>query len=237
MSGADWLSYSLQDFLMFGPEVFLRLFVRINQAAWPWHLLLVPLALAVPWLLGRREPAWRRVALAVAAAAWIISGYGFLVRLFGEVNWPAAWFGWAFVVQGVGLTVLAAVKTCPRLPVHQAPTLSLLWALAILVLPWASVLQSGTGSAVAIFGLAPSTTVAASGLLLALAGRPAVCLLLPVPLLWLLFSAVTYWALQTYWLLVMPVTALVFIAVGLSLSPRRERSPDWQSVRRDPADR
>ena len=41
MSGADWLSYSLQDFVMFGPQVFLRLFVRINQDLWPWQLLAV----------------------------------------------------------------------------------------------------------------------------------------------------------------------------------------------------
>ena len=53
MSGADWLSYSLQDFVMFGPQVFLRLFVRINQDLWPWQLLAVVIAIFIPVLISR----------------------------------------------------------------------------------------------------------------------------------------------------------------------------------------
>ena len=79
MSGVDWLSYSLQDFVMFGPQVFLRLFVRINQDLWPWQLLAVVAAIGIPVLLLRQGDAARRLALGLVAVAWVTSGYGFLV--------------------------------------------------------------------------------------------------------------------------------------------------------------
>lgn len=109
MTEVDWLSYSLQDFLMFGPQVFLRLFIRLNQDVWPWQLLIVPLTLVVPWLICRPAPALRRLAVWLVAAAWIVSGAVFLIRYFGEINWPAAWFGWAFVAQGLVMVAVATV--------------------------------------------------------------------------------------------------------------------------------
>ena len=108
MSGADWLSYSLQDFVMFGPQVFLRLFVRINQDLWPWQLLAVVMAIFIPVLISRQSRAARRLAVGLMSLAWIVSGYGFLVGYFGPINWPAAWFGWAFVAQGALLAVMTA---------------------------------------------------------------------------------------------------------------------------------
>lgn len=94
MSGADWLSYSLQDFVMFGPQVFLRLFVRINQDLWPWQVLAVVASIGIPVLLFRQGRNARRLAVGLMAVAWAVSGYGFLVGYFGPINWPAAWFGW-----------------------------------------------------------------------------------------------------------------------------------------------
>jgi len=39
----------------------------------------------------------RRMAVGLMAVAWAGSGYGVLVGYFSPINWPAAWFGWAFV--------------------------------------------------------------------------------------------------------------------------------------------
>lgn len=237
MNGAAWLSYSLQDLLMFGPQVFLRLFVRVNQDAWPWHLLIVPLTLAVPWLVLRPERALRRFAMVIVAAAWITSGYGFLLGYFGEINWPADWFGWAFLLQGVALAILAVLSDCSPIPGGRAGWLVLFWLLAVVLLPWVSVVQSGEVKALALFGLAPGVTVAASGLLLAIPGRAVGWLLLPLPVFWVVFSAATFWALQTYWLLLVPVAALVLIGVGLWLSPNPAQSRGLQSVHHDPVRR
>lgn len=240
MSGADWLSYSLQDFLMFGPQVFLRLFVRLNQDAWPWQLWILPLTLSVPWLICQPKRALRRTALVVVAAAWTVSGSGFLLGYFGEINWPARWFGWAFLLQGLVLAVLAVLRDCPPVSGRRAGWLAAFWLVAVVLLPWVTVIQSGEMKALALFGLAPGVTVAASGLLLAVPGRPwraAGWLLLPVPVCWVLFCAATYWVLQTYWLLLGPAAALIFMGVGLWLSPNPGQSRGLQSVRHDPVRR
>ena len=65
----NWLSYSLSDFLMFGPEVFLRLFVRINQDLWPWQGVAVVMVIAIGALLVRGDAMARRSALLLVAAA------------------------------------------------------------------------------------------------------------------------------------------------------------------------
>lgn len=235
MSGADWLSYSLQDFLMFGPQVFLRLFVRINQDCWPWQLLAVPLALLVPWLVRRSGFASRRWALVIAAAAWIASGYGFLVGYYGEISWPAIGFGWAFVAQGVLLAVLAARGIVPELPAGRVGWFSFFWLLAVVALPWVTVLQARELKALALFGLTPCVTVVASLMLMALTGRAIRWLLLPLPVLWSVFSAAVFWAMQAWWLMILPLAALILLGAGFWLSPSPVKTRGWRSARRDPA--
>ena len=171
MSGADWLSYSLQDFVMFGPQVFLRLFVRINQDLWPWQLLAVVIAIFIPVLISRQNRAARRLAVGLMSLAWIVSGYGFLVGYFGPINWPAAWFGWAFVAQGALLAaaVFSGGVHDSRLAIGR---LALLWLLAVCVLPWLAMADSGEWEAVGLFGVAPGTTAAAGAASHRKAGTP-----------------------------------------------------------------
>ncbi|MCG7201176.1 hypothetical protein MD273_15690 [Marinobacter pelagius] len=227
MSGAVWLSYSLQDLVMFGPEVFLRLFVRINQALWPWLLLWPAAALLLPWL-GRQNSEWpRRLAMALAGLAWIGCGYLFLVRYYGPINWPATGFGWVFVVQGLFLLMLKG----KALPAPLAWPTVVAWWLVVLVLPWFAVLQAGEMRALALFGVAPGITVAASVLLFAGQPAPLRWLLLLLPLAWSLFSAATYWALGTFWLLAYPGAALVLSVLALRTNPRPARIPDLRSAR------
>ena len=225
MSGADWLSYSLQDFVMFGPQVFLRLFVRINQDLWPWQLLAVVIAIVIPVLILRQGRAARRLAVGLLALAWIVSGYGFLVGYFGPIYWPAAWFGWAFVAQGVLLAaaVFSGGVHDSRLAVGR---FAVLWLLAVCGLPWLAMADSGQWEAVGLFGVAPGTTAAAGALALALMSRAWRWLYLPLLVMWSLFSAAILWVLQAWWLLVAPVATLSLIGAGLWLNPRPARSLD-----------
>lgn len=225
MSGADWLSYSLQDFVMFGPQVFLRLFIRINQDLWPWQLLAVAVAIAIPVMLLRQDLAARRLAVGLMAVAWATSGYGFLVGYFGPINWPAAWFGWAFVVQGGLLATAVVFGGVHGLRLPTGP-FTLFWLMAVCGLPWLAVADSGQWQAVALFGMAPGATAAAGALAVALMTGPWRWLYLPLLVLWSLFSAAMFWALQTWWLLVTPVATLVLVGAGFWLSPRGARSPD-----------
>jgi len=225
VSGADWLSYSLQDFVMFGPQVFLRLFVRINQDLWPWQVLAVVAAIGIPVLLFRQGRNARRLAVGLMAVAWAVSGYGFLVGYFGPINWPAAWFGWAFVAQGV---LLAAAMLFGG--VHGG-ALSFgrfvaLWLIVACGLPWLVLAESGQWQALALFGIAPGTTAAAGALIVAVITGPWRWLYLPLLVLWSLFSAALLWVLQTWWLLVTPVATLLLVGAGFWLSPRTAQSPD-----------
>lgn len=209
---------------MFGPQVLLRLFVRINQDFWPWTLLAVVVSFAVPLALLNNRLATKRVASGLIAAAWMTSGYGFLVGYFGPINWPAEGFGWAFVVQGVllGLVTVAGVPGSAKIPDRA---LAGIWILAVLGLPWLTVAQSGDWQALALFGLAPGTTAAASVLVVGLLPGIWRWVYLAVPLSWCVFSAATFWVLQTWWLLGLPVATLILAALGFRLSPSRARNP------------
>ncbi|MEC7378304.1 MAG: hypothetical protein VX421_11880 [Pseudomonadota bacterium] len=224
MSGADWLSYSLQDFVMFGPQVFLRLFVRINVDLWPWQLLGVAASLLIPFMLVSDHSLRRKLGLFLIGLAWMSSGYGFLVGYFGPINWPATGFGWAFVGQGAFLLFAVLRDTLPSRPVSRSP-LFILWFLAVLALPWLVVGESGSWQSVAVFGVDPWATAAAGAVatpLLASAWRR---LYLISPLVWALASAAMFWALATPWLLALPAATLVLLAAALWLSPRPARNP------------
>lgn len=240
MTGADWLSYSLQDFLMFSPDVFLRLYVRLNQDAWPGQLGLVLLALAVPWLLRRSQQGLRRGGIVLVALAWMGCGFGFLWRYYGEINWPAQWFGGIFVAQGLLLAAVALLSELRAMPEGRTGTMAWLagaWLGAVLLLPWLTVMQSGQVEALAVAGLFPGPTIAAGSLVLVVVSSPWRWLLLLVPVVWALFSAATYWALQLHWLQGFPVAALVSAGLALWFSPRPAQTRGRQSVHRDPVRR
>ena len=225
MSGADWLSYSLQDFVMFGPQVFLRLFVRINQDLWPWQVLAVVAAIGIPVLLFRQGRNARCFAVGLMVVAWVASGYGFLVGYFGPINWPAAWFGWAFVAQG-GLLATAMLFGGVHGGALSSGRFVALWLIVVCGLPWLAVAESGQWQALALFGIAPGTTAAAGALIVAVITGPWRWLYLPLLVLWSLFSAAMFWVLQTSWLLVTPVATLLLVGAGFWLSPRTAQSPD-----------
>lgn len=230
MSGATLLSYSLQDLVMFGPDVFLRLFVRVNELLWPW-LLVWPIAALILPCLAQSASEWpRRLAMALAGLGWIGCGYLFLVRYYGPINWPATALGWAFVVQGFLLLILKGRV----LPAPMAWPTAVAWWLVVIMLPWLSVLQTGDMRALALFGLAPGMTVAASVLLFAAQPAPFRWLFLLLPLAWSLFSAATYWAIETYWLMGYPAAALVLSWFAMVLSPSPARTRDLQSAHPGP---
>lgn len=223
MSGADWLSYSLQDFVMFGPQVFLWLFVRINDDVWPWQLLGVAASLLIPFLVVSNHSLRRKLGLFLMGLAWMTSGYGFLVGYFGPVNWPAVWFGWAFVGQGGLLLAAVSSGAVPSRRVSRHP-LIVLWLAALLALPWLTVVASGAWQAIAIFGVAPWVTAAAGTLVTPCLAGAWRWLYVSIHLLWLLASGAMFWALAMPWLLLLPATTLVLLAAGLWFSPRPARN-------------
>ncbi|MCB1761291.1 MAG: hypothetical protein KDI68_16085 [Gammaproteobacteria bacterium] len=196
-----WLSYSLQDLLLFSPQVYFGLFAKANLAYWPWQLLLAPLALAL-WLLLRRSGRWPEVAVdLLLALAWTTSAYGFIGRFYLPIYPAAEWFRLAFIVEAL-LLMLALLQAArsdrPEESLagrHRCPGL-LLYLLAILLYPLIAPLLGRPWQGVELIGLAPDVTALATvGALLSwhLAGR---WWLLLIPLLWLCVSALTCVALE-----------------------------------------
>ncbi|MDL0430498.1 DUF6064 family protein [Marinobacter sp. TBZ242] len=222
MTDTDWSSYSLSDFLMFGPEVFLRLFVRINQDLWPWQGLAIVMMVLIAALLVRGDTMAKRGVLLLLALAWMWSGAGFLMAYYGPINTPADWFGWAFILQAALLTVAALVwpwdGTCVAPESRWKAGVG--WFALTALLPLLVVGQSGNWKAVALFGVTPDLTVAASIPCMLLLPRRVRWLFLLLPLLWALFSAATLWTLGTRLMVLLPAATLVLTVAGFWFSPR-----------------
>lgn len=218
----DWSSYSLADFLMFGPEVFLRLYSRVNQDFWPWPVLAVLASVLMAWLLTLGELWARRAVLALLGMAWVCSGAGFMLRYYGPINSPVEYFGWGFIAQGIALGLTAVVWR----PESASPDTSrrrliaLAWLLVVCLLPWLAVMESGEWQALGLFAITPDLTVLASLFSLLLLPRRLRVFLLLLPALWAVFSALTLWTLGMTVLLFMPLATLALMPFAISSRQR-----------------
>lgn len=222
MNGADWLSYSLQDFIMFSPEVLLRLTARANHELWPWLPFLWAVAVSIPFLAISPRERLRRMAVSLVGVSWIICGYVYLVRLYGPINWPATYFGWAFVLQGLAVLLLAATANKTA---RARPGVALVWIVAVIALPGIAAYEAEDWQAAAFFSLSPEVTASVSLLLLTSLARPWSWLISIIPLLWCVFASLVFWGLGLYLMLVIPVLAVVFLVFSATLNPSPAQSP------------
>jgi Family of unknown function (DUF6064) len=154
------------------------------------------------------------------ALAWAWVGWAFHWQRFATINWAAAWFVAAFVVQAVLMLVAAArargAATARPWPSARAVVnrgLALL-LFALFVQPWVGLALGRPWRQAEVFGIAPDPTVSATlGLLLMLrpAGRGSAWAwtLWPLPLLWCGVSGATAWAMGAPDAWLMPAIALV----------------------------
>lgn len=189
-----WLSYSPRDFLMFGPEVYWRLFELQNEALWPLPVIAGGAGVAcLVLLISGRGPALRG-AVVLMAVACLGAAY-FLAARYAPINWPAGHAAWGLAAQA-GLLTLIAVAGRPDLAVSGRRVTSVPgWALLALATVLYPALGLAAGRPLAqaeIFGLAPDpTAIACLGLAsLVAAGRHATALAV-IPALWCGASAVT----------------------------------------------
>lgn len=215
--------YSLSDLLMFTPEVYLRLFVRFNEAVWPLQLLALAAGLAIPVLLTQRFPLARRLAVMLLALAWIATGLGFMGNFYAPINWPVGYFGFAFVAQAMLVGAVAGFFYLPdriSLRAGRGPWLIGFWLASLLGLPWLTVLATGQLAGLAVFGMTPDVTATASVAALVLLPRRLRWLLLVIPLVWCLFSTATLYALNMQVPMLVPLAGVVMGIVAVFLRDR-----------------
>lgn len=202
-----WLSYAPGDFLMFGPEVYWRLFARQNDALWP--LPVVAGLAGIAWLLlvAMRRPVAIRAVLMLAALACLGAAH-FLATRYAPINWPAVHAAWGFGVQAVVLTGVAVFGPRTWSCANGVAANATGWVL----LGYATILHPFIGLAFGrplaqaeIVGIAPDpTALACLGVLsLVLPGRwGGACSV--IPFLWCTVSAATLLTLgeQQGWVLI-----------------------------------
>ena len=187
------MSWTLEDLLLFSPQVYWRLFALENEAVWlaqPVVSAAVAL-LALTFILGRR-PSGRWLGPALGAA-WLWTGWHFVALRYGTVNWLAPTLAWGFYAQAALLAGLGLSGRLVFLRRERDAWFGLgLLAAAALVWPLLAPLDGRPWREAEVVALAPDPTAIATLALLALAERSRWSALLCVaPVLWLAVSAVT----------------------------------------------
>jgi hypothetical protein len=173
--------------LPFTPDQFLEVFARYNTSIWPVHLVAYLLGVAALILANRKTPYSDRAVSGILALYWLWMGIAYHWLHFAAINRAAYVFGALFVLQGILLAWLGAVRQ--RLvfgPGSRGASVlgGLLAAYAMVVYPLiGSALGHGYPRSPS-FGVAPCpTTIFTFALLLWTEKRVPVALLV-VPLVW-----------------------------------------------------
>ncbi|WP_029010080.1 DUF6064 family protein [Azospirillum halopraeferens] len=210
----EWWTYSAEDFLLFSPRVYWRLFALHNAAFHPLPLLTPAVGLALALLAAVRPPGHGRWIAAALAVLWAFVGWGFVWQRYAPINWAAAWIAPLFAVQAA-LFLAAAAAGALRFR-RSGPAVwtgAALLAVALVGYP----LMADSRAAAEVFGMAPDpTAVGTLGLLLAARGGWLRALLFPVPVLWCLATGATLWAMGAPQAWLAPAAAGVAVAVAVA---------------------
>ena len=221
----EWWTYRLEDFLLFSPRVYWRMFELHNQAVWPVQIVAVLLGAAILVWTVRPRPGSDRVIWGVLSAAWVLVAFGFLWTRYATINWAAAY---AVPLFGAEALLLAWFGTW-RGDLHVAARSAVpsivglaIFLYALIGHPFTAVLGSRPFQAAEIVGVTPDPTAMATlGLLLLVAGGALTWALLAVPLVWCIVSWATLRAMEApeAWV---PLTA-AGLAVAAKLVPDAQR--------------
>lgn len=219
---ADWLSYTLSDFLLFSSATYHRLFAFHNAAIWPAHVAAGALSLLLLWLLARGGEGMRW-ACVILAAAWAWVGWTFVWQRYATINWAAAYVAPLFALEAA-LLLWAAFRVVgnetTRHDVGARIGLGIL-AFAVLLMPLSGPLLGRPWTQAELFGLAPDpTAVGTLGAVLAMGRRRASWMLMPVPLLWCGLSAATLWTMGAPEAWVMLAAAVLAVLCAVLSRPR-----------------
>ena len=174
----EWWTYRADDFLMFSPRVYARLFERVNEDWWPLHLVLLSAGLfgLVSWMRGRH----RRWCGAGLGAAWLFCTAVFVDTYYRPINWAVGYLVPVLLTLGLLLPVLAWRADHPedraaRPPRGRfaEPVARALAVWALLVHPWLAPAAGSGWRQAELIALAPDpTAIATLALLLALPRMP-----------------------------------------------------------------
>lgn len=195
---AEWWTYRPEDFLLFSPRVYWRLFELHNAAVWPAHVFTLAAGIALAVLIVRRGGSGGRVAALVLAALWAFIGWAFFWERYATINWAAVYVAPVFLLEALlllGIGGVAGGLSFDRRGVSFWLGILLL-AFAVVGQPLLAPLLGRSWTAAEVFGIAPDPTALGTlGVLLAARGR-LVPLLCAIPVLWCVASSATLWTMD-----------------------------------------
>jgi hypothetical protein len=207
-----WRTYSLEDFLMFSPRVYWRLFELANEALWPLPVAALLLGAAILALVVRPAP-WSGRSIGIALGlVWIWVAWSFLWERYAPINWAIAYVAPVFGLQGLMLLFWAPAFAPTSGKTRRVIGLGL-YLHALVLHPLLAVVAGRPIAAAEVFGIAPDPTAIATLGLVAMAQGRAAWALLVIPVLWCLASAVTLYAMgasEAY----IPLAAVVLAMMG-----------------------
>jgi hypothetical protein len=193
----EWWTYRLEDFLLFAPRVYWRMFELHNATLWPLHALTLAAGITIVLVILLRPLRHDRWIVLVLAVLWAFVGWSFLWNRYAAINWAIAYFAPLFAFEAILLLIAGTVfngLTFDRRGIVGWIGLVLV-ALGIAAYPFFAPLFGRPWSGAEIFGIAPDpTAIATVGFLLLVRGWPPVLLTL-IPILWLLLSGLTLWTM------------------------------------------
>ena len=218
-----WSTYGLSDFLLFSPQTYYRLFELANRDAWPLQAFMLPMGLALLFVLVRR-PAWQgRFAAAVLAASWLWVAWGYHWRRYAAINWAAPWFAAGFALEALFLIWAGIFRNrLLREPISPAlcRTSVVLYGFALLLYPFVNPLLGHGWAQVELFGIAPDPTVMATLGILLTSNRKRPWILMIIPVFWCAVSGATLWAMAAPNALIPPFAAILTV-LFLTVSGKR----------------
>jgi len=172
---ADWLTYSLSDFIPFAPSTYARLFQTYHAEIWPLWAVGLLVGLVTVWLLAGGRARW---AAALLGICWLWTGWAFLIERYQTLNWAGLQMGLFYMAAGV--VIAAAGLGAVGRKTRAGAALALLATLGHPLIVGADGLPWDGGGLV---GTAPDPTALATlGLALATAGWRRFAIALPAAL-------------------------------------------------------
>lgn len=230
---ADWSSYRLEDFILFAPRAYWRLFELHNAALWPVQPLILLLGLGVAALVLRGSSRAGRVGFALLAAGWVAVGLLFFWQRYASINWAAPYLMPVFLAQAILLLLAARGTVLPGLSHWRFREWAGagLFAYGFFLHPLLPLLFGRPLAQAELAGLAPDPTAIATLGLFCLMPRGLLSgLALAVPVLWCLVSAATLHAMDEGQALA-PVAAALFGVAVWALPPRGDGKADTGPIR------
>lgn len=210
----ELLSYRLSDLLLFSEQSYLRQFELYHHWLYPAQWMVYLYGAVLIFSAFRKDHNMTRALLLISAFLWLLCAYGYLWRFYSAINWIAEYFIVAFIVQALLILWAGYLANSPDKKLTSGVSYRLglmLWVVTLVAQPGFEFYSGRAWNQLSTFAITPdSLSFVAIAFMLIL--RLPRLLFLPSAL-WLLFSVLTYLAMESLMVL-FPAFALSIYLVS-----------------------